>query len=166
MTRRALPPDHLTRAVRAYRDRRVSTAIPDQRFSGAMAAVRDHLPLFEKLRTQDGASWADIAAALSEIGVRQRDGTPITPRRLTALVASVRREAERRAATAERRRSRADLPLTKPDGFATTRPKPSRGLGLSPDLDPVASADPVAQETIEERRRARFENAKTLLKKG
>ncbi|WP_425375025.1 hypothetical protein [Methylobacterium brachiatum] len=64
-----------------------------------MAIVRAHLETFEQMH-RDGASWVDIAAGLAAQGVMQGTGEaaqPITARRLTALMASVRRERERRA---------------------------------------------------------------------
>ncbi|NEU14740.1 hypothetical protein G3T14_21925 [Methylobacterium sp. BTF04] len=79
--------------------------------TGSMAIVREHLVAFEALH-RDGASWVDIAAALAAQGVTQGTGDaaqPITARRLTALMASVRRERERHARAGQARVRRSDL---------------------------------------------------------
>ena len=56
-------------------------------------------------------STSEIAAALAAQGVTQgEDRQPLTADRLTALIASVKRQAERKRVKSERRRLRSDAP--------------------------------------------------------
>lgn len=137
---------------------------PGRRVHGSMAIVRQHLEAFEQMH-RDGVSWVDLAAALAAQGVMQGAGPatrPITARRLTALVASVRRERMRRARAERDRAARPDL--RRPNRAAGPQP-PSEPLTLSPDLetgDPGPS-DP-ASSTEAMRLRA-FATVQKLLRK-
>lgn len=62
--------------------------------TGATAVIRKHLPDLERMHA-DGAIWDEIAAGLSAQGVKQGNGKPLTGRRLTALIHSIKtREAK------------------------------------------------------------------------
>lgn len=113
--------------------------------SGAMAIVRAHLPEIERLKGE-GATWTDIAAALAGQGVKRRDGGPITGRRLTGLIDSIRRQDAKRRRAMERRASRADLSEPTTDLWAPTRASPPRP-------PPIPTATP-AEATSPERRTA------------
>ena len=106
-----------------------------------MAVVRANLTEIERLRV-DGATWVAIAAALAQQGVKQRDGKPITARRLTGLIASVRRQDASREQSKARRASREDLAAVAP---AMRRQPISKGRSLDPpgSVD-VQQAEPVA----------------------
>ena len=78
--------------------------------TGAMAVVRDNLDLFDRLRADDPAlTWADIATSLGKQGVLQRNGQPITAKRLCAFVSTIRKQRTARDQAAERRRARKDV---------------------------------------------------------
>lgn len=104
-----------------------------------MAVVRTHLAEIEGLK-DEGATWVDIAEALAEQGVRRRDGGPITGRRLTGLIVSIRRQDAKRRSATERRASRRDLTAASPTG-----PRPPPGAKTprpsSAGAEPQAEAD-------------------------
>ena len=87
-----------------------------------MAIVRTHLAMIEGLKAE-GMTWVAIAAALTRQGVKQRNGKPLTGRRLTGLIHSIRRQEAGRQKASVRRASRADL-VTEP--LAMSRPRPSK----------------------------------------
>lgn len=105
--------------------------------SGAMATVRKHLPDIERLKAE-GVTWVAIAAALARQGVRMRDGRPLTGRRLTGLIDSIRRQDAGRREAGARRTSRADLtpgPPSALDHSASPAPGPAdapAGVPTSP----------------------------------
>lgn len=80
-----------------------------RKLTGAMAVVRENLKEIEALKAA-GKSWIAIAAALAEQGVTQGNNQPLTAKRLTALIASVKRQAAGRVAKEEARGQRRDLP--------------------------------------------------------
>lgn len=130
-----------------------------RRLTGAMAIVRDHLTKIEALRAA-GKSWGSIAAGLAEQGVTQGDNIPITAKRLTALVASVKRQAARRAEKEEWRTQRRDLVTPR-----SLEPC-SSSLKLAPELTrSEPQATPVATMTEEEIRRANFDKHSSLFRK-
>lgn len=139
---------------RRRRDRPEALGPGGRPITGAMAVVRDNLAALDVLHGA-GASWVDIAASLSAQGVRRGDGEPLTGRQLTALIASVRRQQQRREAKAAKRASRADL-LTP----ATPR------LRLAADLAAPrrAPASPLLP-TEDDLRRERLASLDDLLKK-
>jgi len=107
-----------------------------RRLTGAMAVVRDNLAALEALHAA-GASWVDIAAGLAAQGVTQGQGEPLTGKRLTALIASVRRQAARHAATEARRRARPDLPrfpVSANRQVPPPDPAPTPASRLAPEL--------------------------------
>ncbi len=117
-----------------------------RRLTGAMAIVRDNLEALEALHAS-GTTWVDIAAGLAAQGVTQGNGDPITGNRLTALRASVKRQAAKRAERQARRSVRPDLRRERP----SARPEVTPRLTLSKDLAPSRPADDEASsETSEE----------------
>lgn len=151
-----MPPFDLSRLRRDLKRRSAERAeAAGRRGHGSMALVREHLDAFEQLH-RDGASWVDIAAALAAQGVMQGSGAslrPITGKRLTALIASVRRERVRRAAADRVRAQRSDLDRARHHAGEAPDPVPSSAvqpLALSSDLaaphdpdgpDPLPSAE-------------------------
>lgn len=152
-------------------ERPVGRAPGGRRLTGAMASVRALLPMLEQLRAE-GFTWPEIAAALAAQGVVQTRGgslVPITGRRVSALVASVRRQEARRRQVADQRAARSDLrtlpvPVA-PPGAAPAEP---RRLRLSTELTAggasalPASPTPISEEAL---RRAALESVKAILKK-
>lgn len=153
--------------------------------TGSMAIVREHLQAFEALH-RDGASWVDIAAALAVQGVTQGTGEtaqPITARRLTALMASVRRERDRHARAGQARMRRNDLgPVAPSEASAMGEPVavssvpipspagrsgPERTtLALAPELTPDEPPDPQSDlPSAEDIRRTALAAVQKLLKK-
>ncbi|MEG9528992.1 MAG: hypothetical protein MIL41_25020, partial [Hyphomicrobiales bacterium] len=109
------------------------------------AVVRENL---EELRAlhDAGHTWVDIAAGLASQGVTQGSGQPLTGKRLTALIASVEREAIAKSRRQATRAARIDLAAATPTRADAVRrdlrpapPKPSR---LSPELDVEAGSAP------------------------
>lgn len=144
--------------------------------TGSMAIVRAHLETFEQMH-RDGASWVDIAAGLAAQGVTQGIGDaaqPITARRLTALMASVRRERERHVRAGRERMRRDDL--TPAGSRAPNEPEPappqpptapeSVPLALARELGPrrQVEAEPDIP-TAEDIRRSALAGVQKLLKK-
>lgn len=104
-----IDPERLRRDVEVRRAARGRGVGPDGKpRTGAMTAVRQQLAEIEKLRGE-GATWVDIAAALTVQGIVQGNGAPLTGRHLTALIASIRRQDAHRGATTTKRAGRADL---------------------------------------------------------
>ena len=117
-----------------------------------MDLVRTHLAEIERLKAQ-GIAWTDIAAALVEQGVRRRDGGPITGRRLTGLIDSIRRQDLRRQKAATRRASRGDVAVTPSAGLPPPRGAVPRSLPTA-DASPAADATPTpGHRTAEQLRR-------------
>ncbi|RYB06601.1 hypothetical protein [Lichenibacterium ramalinae] len=130
----------------------------DARSSGAMALVRAHLAEIERLRAE-GITWTDIAAALAAQGVRRRDGGPISGRRLTALIDSIRRQDAKRQKAMARRISRGDL-VPAPSARSSPAPQPLRPSG-HPPAEPTT---PTPQHrTAEQMRRERLDGFYDML---
>ena len=125
--------------------------------TGATAIIEPVLPLIRDLRKQKH-SWEAIAAALGRQGVVQGvDRKPITPRRLTALIAAIDKRERRRAERQRGRGLRQDIAQHR---------EPTSRLKLSGDLANVVPP-PTASDVSEERiRREALEGLQTLLKKG
>ena len=128
--------------------------------TGAMACVRENLAALEAMKSVE-VTWTDIATALAAQGVVQgQDGQPLTGRRLTALIASVKRQDARRAAKSAMRLKRSDAL------FPSQTPLASRAR-LAPELsrpDPNLLEKPAdAEEKI---RLANFHKHGDLFKKG
>lgn len=138
---------------RRRRDRPEGTGPGGRPVSGAMAIVRENLAQLEALHAA-GASWVDIAASLSAQGIRRGDGEALTGRQLTALIASVRRQRQRREAKAGKRQARPDLPKL-----------PVRKLGLASDLATPESGSSEPVRTEEDLRRAQLASLQDLIKK-
>lgn len=139
---------------RRRQDRQTGIGPGGRPVSGAMAVVRDNLAQLEALHAA-GAAWVDIAASLGTQGVRHGSGEPLTGRQLTALIASVRRQARQREARAAQRLARSDLPKV-----AAPRLRLSHDLAahrLTPALSVLA--------TEEDFRRASLASLDDLLKK-
>lgn len=127
--------------------------------SQAMAIIRENLAAIETLRA-GGATWAVIAAGFAAQGVSHRDGQPLTGKRLTALIDSIRRQDARRQARERKRALRTDLARAPP------RPVSAR-LGLAAELHAppeqmTAALEGDAEEAI---RRQQFEATQSLLVK-
>ncbi|XYD06875.1 hypothetical protein R1A27_17010 [Methylobacterium sp. NMS12] len=153
--------------VRRQADRPAGRAPSGRTLTGAMAVVRALLPELTRLRAA-GLTWPEIAAGLAAQGVVQTRGehlVPITGRRVSALVASLRRQELSRRRAAERRASRSDLAL--PTLVAGSRPSPSARLHLAADLTSAAPAPPDAPLPVSEEalRRAALASVKDILKK-
>lgn len=141
-----------------------------RRLTGAMAAVRDNLKALEALHAA-GASWVDLAAGLTAQGVTQGQGDPLTGKRLTALIASVKRQAARQAAAAARRGTRPDLP--RPSTPSVTRQDPPDAVPrtavarLAPELQarPAPPPGDDAPPSEAEIRRIQAERHSHLFKK-
>lgn len=135
-----------------------------RQFTGAMAIVRSILPELERLRAL-GFTWGELAAGLADQGVTQIRGSravPIEGRRLSALVASVRRQDERRRMATEMRMKRSDLNSSRESMPPTTK----RTFRLAPELQvsgPVPP-DPTSGMTESELRRAALQSVKSILK--
>lgn len=139
---------------RRRRDRPDGIGPGGRPITGAMAIVRENLDALEALHAA-GASWVEIAASLAAQGIHHGSGEALTGRQLTALIASVRRQRERREARGTQRAARSDLP--KPAG---------RRLALAANLvppRPSPNTDPA--HTEEELRRAQLASLQDLLKK-
>lgn len=140
-----------------------------RRLTGAMAIVRDNLDALEALHAA-GASWVDLAAGLAAQGVTQGEGEPLTGKRLTALIASVRRQAARRVVAEARRRARPDLPraaLTTQQAPPSDLPLRSTASRLAPELQapPVPPPNDDAPLSEAEIRRIQAERHSHLFKK-
>ena len=128
--------------------------------SNAMATIRENLKAIEALR-REGATWDAIAAGLAAQGVSHRDGQPLTGKRLTALIDSIRRQNAQR-------QDRQDKRLRRPD-LARAPPNPAQArLGLAAEL--LAATEQAAPtptgDTEEVIRRQQYEATKSLFKKG
>ena len=108
----------------------IARSAQQQGTSGAMGVVRAHLADIERLK-DEGATWVDIAEALAEQGVRRRDGGPITGRRLTGLIDSIRRQDAKRQKATARRVSRGDL-VPAPSARSRPAPQPPQPSGHPP----------------------------------
>lgn len=124
--------------------------------SGAMRIVRDNLAAIRGLRDQ-GATWDQIAAGLASQGVRQRDGKPLTGKRLTALIDSIARQDQSRAARLSRCLAQPDLarqPATAPPGIA-----------LSAELrSPISTSHQGGSTTEATIRRERYQATRSLFR--
>ncbi|RYC34069.1 hypothetical protein D3273_02120 [Lichenibacterium minor] len=105
--------------------------------SGAMAIVRKHLPDIERLKAE-GATWVAIAAALARQGVSMRDGRPLTGRRLTGLIDSIRRQDAGRREAGARRLFRSDLAPGPPSARAPSSPDHPEASAARPTDAPAA----------------------------
>jgi len=135
-----------------------------------MAVVRDNLEALEALHAA-GASWVDLAAGLAAQGVTQGQGDPLTDNRLTALIASVKRQAARQAEAKARRRTRPDLPRPSTpsvarQGLPDAAPSPAAAR-LAPELQarPAAPPGDDAPPSEAEIRRIQAERHSHLFKK-
>ncbi|NEU12712.1 hypothetical protein G3T14_11255 [Methylobacterium sp. BTF04] len=173
----------LRRDVKRRQDARPQGQGPGGRLvTGSMAIVREHLEAFEAMH-RDGASWVDIAAALAAQEVMQGTGDaaqPITARRLTALMASVRRERERHAQAGRARMRRSDLGLVAhvetcepaaPSPLSISTPstrsiRERKTLSLAPELTQRETLDTELDfPSAEDIRRSALATVQKLLKK-
>lgn len=141
--------------ARSQASRPTGMAPGGRRSTGSMAVVRRHLPQLDALRAE-GATWAEIAAALAAQGLTQGEAqTPITAKRLTALVALVRKAEAKRSASIAKRTDRSDAPGGQPNASLT----------LSTDLTvPGRGAAAQAVPSEETNRHAALARSKSLLK--
>ena len=123
---------------------------------GATAIIEPVLPLILDLRRQKHG-WGAIASALGRQGVVQGvDRKPITPRRLTALIAAIDKRERRRAKHSESRFRRQDL--------APSQTK-AHTLVLSTDLVLTEVATHAVTDSEEQIRRRDFqERVQPLMK--
>ena len=128
----------------------------EHRRTGATAIIEPILPLIRDLRKQKH-SWAAIATALAKQGVVQGvDRQPITPRRLTALIAAIEKRGRRRRKRLAERFGRRDL--------APSPPK-AHTLALSTDLVSTEVATHAVTDSEEQIRRRDFqERVQPLMK--
>jgi hypothetical protein len=125
--------------------------------TGATAIIEPVLPLIRDLRRQKH-SWSAIAAALARQGVVQGvDRQPITPRRLTALIAAIGKRVRRQADRQRGRGIRQDL---------AHHGEHAPMLTLSDDLADIVPSTKTAEDGEERIRREALEGLQTLLKKG
>jgi hypothetical protein len=130
-----------------------------RRLTGAMAIVRDNMKEIEALRDA-GASWVSIAEGLARQGVTQGDNQPITAKRLTALIASVKRQAARKAEKLALRAQRQDLPPSAPPKRGSPLVKLAREL-----TDPSRQEARGSSPTEEDIRQANFDKHSNLFRK-
>ena len=125
--------------------------------TGATAIIEPVLPLIRDLRRQKHG-WAAIAAALARQGVVQGvDRKPITPRRLTALIAAIDKRERRHTERQRGRCLRQDLAQQR---------QPTSRLTLSGDLADMVPSATASHDSEECIRRKALEGLQTLLKKG
>ncbi|SDO45981.1 hypothetical protein SAMN05216360_12354 [Methylobacterium phyllostachyos] len=150
-----LDPKRLVRDAKKAQTARPATLI-GRETTGVTRAVRAALPTIRKLRAA-GVSWAAIAQAMAEQGVRQKGDVPLTATRLTAIVGQVEVQDRRRDASAAPR-NRPDLATSDPTSVA--RPE----LTSKPPRGPAPS-DPAGHPTAEAIRRAGLAELNRILKK-
>lgn len=125
--------------------------------TGATAIIEPVLPLIRDLRKQKH-SWEAIAVALGRQGVVQGvDRKPITPRRLTALIAAIDKRERQHTERQRGRGLRQDLAQLGAHGSSLT---------LSDDLANTAPPANFTEDSEERIRREALEGLQTLLKKG
>jgi hypothetical protein len=130
-----------------------------QPLSGAMTVVRKLLPTLEAMRPD--ATWDAIAEGLAAQGVRTRTGEPLTGKRLTSLIASIRQQDARRLAREARRIARRDLAKqTAQKASAATK------AALAPELLRAPPGGAAVSAEIEESiRRSNFEKHSGLFRR-
>jgi hypothetical protein len=155
----SLDPKRLLRDAKKAQTTRPATTV-GRETTGVTRAVRAALPTLRKLR-EAGVTWAAIAHAMSEQGVRQKGDVPLTASRLTAIVSQIEAQQRRRDGIAAARH-RPDLASVEPaaDPVALDRPRPTH----EPKRDPVP-ADPPPHPSAEALRRAGLAELNRILKK-
>jgi hypothetical protein len=119
------------------------------RSTGATAMIEPILPSIREFRAQR-YSWAAIAAALAAQGVTQGvDRSPITARRLTALISAIDKRERHREARLAGRAKRGDLAPLQGNSHA---------LALSTDLQRTDAATDIASDSEETIRHQEFED--------
>lgn len=151
----ALDPKRLREDARRLQEARLPTTVGKET-TGTTKAIRFALPVIYDLR-REGVTWPVIAQALADQGIVQgQNRTPLTTKRLTAIVSQIEEQERKKAAKASRVRSDAvEVPAGR-----------RRKLSLSADL--VASrpaSESGAEPTEEELRRSAFEKIQSVLKK-
>lgn len=154
-----LDPKRLVRDAKKAQTARPATLV-GRETTGVTRAVRAALPAIRTLRAA-GVTWAAIAQAMAEQGVRQKGNVPLTATRLTAIVGQV--EAQ------DRRRSAAAISRGRPDlAGATPASRDPVGPAHPPPREP-APADPpnrpAAHPSAEAIRRAGLAELNRILKK-
>ena len=154
-----LDPKRLLRdAKRAQTGRPAATV--GRETTGVTRAVRAALPTIRILRAA-GVTWAAIAQAMAEQGVRQKGDAPLTATRLTAIVGQVEAQQRRREAAAQ--------PRNRPDLVSAGPPPPDPSWSVpEPPLRPEAAGQtghPPAHPTAEAIRRAGLAELNRILKK-
>lgn len=152
----------LTNDVDALRRSRPADLGPGgRRLTGAMAIVRDNLDALEAMHA-GGATWGDIAAGLAAQGVTQGAGDPLTAKRLTALCASVKRQAAKRAA----KQAKVQVERSRRLDLRPTPVAPARRLQLASDLTPKPLTPPeLSAASEQEIRQAQFDGLQDLIRK-
>ncbi len=119
------------------------------RSTGATALIEPVLPLIRELRARKHG-WAAIASALAKQGVTQGvDRSPITARRLTALISAIDKRERRRKARLAGRAKRGDLAPLQGNTHA---------LALSADLQRMDVATAITSDSEEAIRHQEFED--------
>jgi len=154
-----LDPKRLVRDAKKAQTARPATMV-GRETTGVTRAVRAALPTIRTLRAA-GVTWAAIAQAMAEQGLRQKGDRSLTATRLTAIVGQV--EAQ------ERRRSAAAAPRDRPDlAGAVPAPRDPPRPAHSPPREP-APADPsnrpATHPSAEAIRRAGLAELNRILKK-
>ena len=135
--------------------------------TGAMAVVRENLDMFDRMRGDDPQlTWADIALSLGKQGVLQRDGQPITAKRLAALISTIRKQRAAKALVSTKRAERPDVAVLRPSVGERTSVS-DRRLTLAPDLVATGARGAGRPQTTteEDHRHAALDRAKAILKK-
>jgi hypothetical protein len=143
-----------------------------RQLTGAMATIRNFLPEINRKRALH-FTWSQIASGLAAQGVMQikaGNRIPISGRRVSALVDSIRRQDNRRQHADELRAMRSDRPHEPTPEVAMPNEQilKNRPLRLSADLNAgvmPAALDPNSVITELTLRRTALEGIQGLLKK-
>jgi len=154
MGAKSLDPKRLQREAHKAQAARPEPAI-GRETTGVTRAVRETLPVIQKLRKAQ-ITWAAIAAAMTEQGITQGNGLPLTATRLTAVVGHVERQIRRHEDSLALRRLRTDL--ARSDTETLKAP-------LREAIAENGSSDLPGNPTEEELRRAGLDELRSLLRK-
>lgn len=126
--------------------------------TGVTRAVRAALPAIRRLRSAH-VTWAAIAEAITQQGIRQSNGEPLTASRLTSIVSQVERQERRKAEQHVARQTRGDLAVRALP--ATSRRSPAFAAPIVPV---PSSSSPRLEGSEEALRRQGLAELQALLK--